>query len=333
MGVVLSTTDLAVGYRKGKRTTTVLGGLNLHLHEATLVSLLGANGAGKSTLLRTLSGVQPPVSGIVRIGGKDIAEYKHSELSRLVSIVTTDRTFAGGLTVEELVGLGRQPHTGFLGRLGYEDRRVIADAIEAVGMGYKYHSSIAELSDGERQKVMIAKALAQEAPLIILDEPTAFLDVASRIEVMQLLHDLSRSAGKSILMSTHDVAQAMAMSDRLWLLGANGRVADSVTEDAVFGGLMDGLFKSSSIRFDGISGDYTYVSGSGKCVSVSGSSPDLVHWCENALARNGFRISASADLKVVINGIGEIIIATAGFEEKVVSVGQLLSLLKEKGFM
>ena len=247
---MLSTIELSVGYRNGNRVNEVLGLLNLSLYAGELVCLLGANGIGKSTLLRTISGIQPALRGTIEINGRDLTDYSSKELSKLIGIVYTDRTLAGALTVEELVSLGRQPYTGFFGRLDAEDRQVVADAIESVGMSHKTHDYVATLSDGERQKAMIARALAQETPIIILDEPTAFLDVASRIETMQLLRQLAQSQQKAILLSTHDVGLSLPLTDRLWLVTADSTVIEGTTKQLIADGTLNNLFPGRNVAFD-----------------------------------------------------------------------------------
>ncbi len=247
---MLSTIDLAVGYRNGKRVTEVLTHLDVSLYVGELVCLLGANGIGKSTLLRTISGVQPALRGTIEINGRDLTDYSSKDLSKLIGIVYTDRTLAGALTVEELVSLGRQPYTGFFGRLDADDRQVVADAIESVGMSHKTHDYVATLSDGERQKAMIARALAQETPIIILDEPTAFLDVASRIETMQLLRQLAQSQQKAVLLSTHDVGLSLPLTDRLWLVTADSTVVEGTTSKFISDGTLNNLFPGRNVAFD-----------------------------------------------------------------------------------
>ncbi len=247
---MLTTKNLAVGYSNGKRITEVLTHLNVSLYAGELVCLLGANGIGKSTLLRTISGVQSALKGMIEIKGCDLTAYSSKELSRLVGIVYTDRTLAGALTVEELVSLGRQPYTGFFGRLDEDDRRVVVDAIESVGMSHKAHDYVATLSDGERQKAMIARALAQETPIIILDEPTAFLDVASRIETMQLLRQLAQSQQKAVLLSTHDVGLSLPLTDRLWLVTNDSTVIEGTTQQFIDNGAFNDLFPNRNVAFD-----------------------------------------------------------------------------------
>ena len=222
---------LGIGYRNGKSITTVHKGLDFRLRCGELTCLLGANGAGKSTLLRTLAAAQPPLDGELTLLGKPISGYSERERSRTIGVVLTDKTQTGGLTVYELVALGRQPHTGFFGRLHHTDKEIIEHALYAVGILNKARRYMAELSDGERQKAMIAKALVQECPLILLDEPTAFLDVVSRIEIMTLLHRLAAEEKKAILLSTHDIEQALVLSDRLWLLTRSNGLECGVTED------------------------------------------------------------------------------------------------------
>ena len=212
----------------------------------------------------------------------------------------TDKTFAGGLSVYELVGLGRQPHTGFFGRLSKEDKRIIEEAMENVGIAHKARSYTAELSDGERQKVMIAKALVQECPLILLDEPTAFLDVVSRIEIMHLLHRLAVEQQKAILLSTHDIEQALVLSDKLWLLSKEHGLQTGVTEDIILNHQMENLFDRKDIRFDYDHGVYYPLANGEKEIFVSSEDPTLLHWAINALNRQGYQcVSHDCDTRLV----------------------------------
>ena len=199
----ITTNRLTVGYR-GHR---VVEDISLSLPCGRLVCLLGPNGAGKSTLLRTLCGFQPPIEGTVTISGNDITTMSAAEVARLVSVVLTDRPLTPSLTAAEMVGMGRAPYTGFWGRLSDDDRRLVSEAMQTVG--------IDSLSDGELQKVMIAKALAQHTPVIVLDEPTAFLDYPSKVAVMKTLARLAHDEGKTILMSTHDLELAAQLGDEL----------------------------------------------------------------------------------------------------------------------
>lgn len=207
----ITTNRLTVGYR-GHR---VVEDISLSLPCGRLVCLLGPNGVGKSTLLRTLCGFQPPIEGTVTISGSDITTMSAAEVARLVSVVLTDRPLTPSLTVAEMVGMGRAPYTGFWGRLSDDDRRLVSEAMQTVGIAPLATRRMGRLSDGERQKVMIAKALAQHTPVIVLDEPTAFLDYPSKVAVMKTLARLAHDEGKTILMSTHDLELAAQLGDEL----------------------------------------------------------------------------------------------------------------------
>ena len=253
---VITATDLCIGYRTHKEEKKVHEHLSFELYPGELTSLLGANGAGKSPLLRTQSASQPSLAGDLQLLGKPLQQYSEKERSRTIGVVLTDKTQAGGLTVYELVALGRQPHTGFFGRLHPKDHLIIKEALDAVGIAHKAESYTAELSDGERQNVMIAKALVQECPLIILDEPTAFLDVVSRIEIMTLLHHIATAQNKAILLSTHDIEQALVLADCLWLLRKGHGMRSGITEDLILNGELDTLFDRKEICFDRAHGSY-----------------------------------------------------------------------------
>jgi iron complex transport system ATP-binding protein len=255
---IFTTRDLAVGYRNGKNEVTLLKDLNLSLAKGKLVALLGQNGAGKSTLLRALTCDEKPLSGTIQVNGRNLAEMSQKERSRIIGLVSTDRIQAGALTVTELVGLGRQPHTGFLGRLDDEDHEIVRQAMEDSGIISKAGEYIASLSDGERQKAMIARALAQQTPIIILDEPTAFLDVASRIETMRLLQTLAHERGKAVLLSSHDISQSLMLADELWLITTDRQVVTGTTPELVASGAMNRLFTNRSIHFNNQILDYSF---------------------------------------------------------------------------
>lgn len=216
--------DLSIGYRTKHSVKCVAEGISDSIRSGELTCLLGENGAGKSTLLRTLSGFLPPISGEIILLGKPLHSYSERELATVIGVVLTERTNLQNMTVEELVGMGRSPYTGFWGRLSVEDRRKVEEALALVGIFALRGRMVQTLSDGERQKVMIAKALAQETPVIFLDEPTAFLDYPSKVEVLHLLGRLSREMGKTIFLSTHDLELALRVADRVWLMSRQGGV-------------------------------------------------------------------------------------------------------------
>lgn len=212
-------TDLSVGYRHRAVTSE----LTFRLTGGTLTALVGPNGMGKSTLLRTLAGVQPPLSGAVTLVADGVehrlTDLTRRQLSRWISVVLTDRVEVENVTVEDVVGFGRMPYTGYFGRLGDEDRRIVAEALRMTGLMPLSRRMVGTLSDGERQKMMIAKALAQQTPVVLLDEPTAFLDYPSKVEMMKLLRSLAHDMGKMIVLSTHDLNLAVRLADRLLTFG------------------------------------------------------------------------------------------------------------------
>ena len=209
--------NLSTGYG----SHVVMQGINAELRQGELVSLLGPNGVGKSTLLRTLSAFQPALAGDIRIDGRPLSQLSIRERSRLIGVVLTEKPDIQNMTVFELVGLGRSPYTGFWGRLNDEDKEVVKESLRLVGIESLQDRLIQTLSDGERQKTMIAKALAQQTPVIYLDEPTAFLDYPSKVEMLTLLRHLARETGKTIFLSTHDMELALQIADELWLMTAH----------------------------------------------------------------------------------------------------------------
>ena len=216
--------DLSIGYTQKGNEKVVAQGLNAAINSGELTCLLGCNGIGKSTLLRTLSAFQPALGGELRITNyelRSLTSFTDKELSRLIGIVLTEKPDVRNMTTEDLVGMGRSPYTGFWGTLTADDRQIAAEAIGMVGIESLRGRMIHTLSDGERQKVMIAKTLAQQTPIIYLDEPTAFLDYPSKVEMMQLLRRLAHEQQKTIFLSTHDVELALQLADRLWLMEPN----------------------------------------------------------------------------------------------------------------
>jgi iron complex transport system ATP-binding protein len=284
---VIETSALSIGYaRKGKQPAVVHRSLDLQLFPGELTGLLGLNGVGKSTLLRTLCGFQPALGGEIRIMNKPLASYSQSELSRTIGVVLTEKTNAGGITVYDLVALGRHPYTGFFGQLKKEDHAVVEASLEATGIAHKANRFVSELSDGERQKAMIAKALAQQCPVIILDEPNAFLDVISRIEMMALLHRLAAEQGKAILLSAHDLDLALQMSDCIWLQTKERPMVCGAPEDLALDGELERFLNTENIVFDRSNGKLNALAPSVP-VGVEGEA-DSVYWIGNALIRNGY---------------------------------------------
>lgn len=242
--------DLSIGYVSKNDVKVVAQHITATIYSGELTCLLGANGVGKSTLLRTLSAFQPKLEGKIFIEGKEIDEFTDKQLSHVISVVLTEKPDIRNMTVEELVGLGRSPYTGFWGTLTKDDKAIVNRAIHLVGIDALQGRMIQTLSDGERQKVMIAKALAQETPVIYLDEPTAFLDYPSKVEMMQLLFKLSRETDKTIFLSTHDLELALQIADKLWLMDKQNGVKIGAPEDLSLDGSLASFFARKGIVFD-----------------------------------------------------------------------------------
>ncbi len=248
MSSTISIINLTTGYKAKKGNAEVSRHLTASLSPNQLTCILGPNGAGKSTLLRTLCGFQSPLSGSVQIKGREVESYTKSELSKLVSVVLTDNSGVKDMTAWDVVGMGRSPYTGFWGRLSLHDEKVIAGSMSLVGIEWLKDRKMHTLSDGECQKVMIAKALAQETPIIILDEPTAYLDYPSKIQMMLLLKELARSLQKTIFLSTHDLEHALQIADCIWLLDKEQGFTTGTPYDLCKDGSIERYFSRKGIE-------------------------------------------------------------------------------------
>ncbi|MFI3289532.1 MAG: ABC transporter ATP-binding protein [Rikenellaceae bacterium] len=281
--------SLTIGYRQKKGYKHVAESINATVYSGELTCLLGANGVGKSTLLRTMTANQPMIGGEVYYLGKKLSSYTPKMLSSIISIVLTDRVAIKNLSVSDLVGMGRSPYTGFWGNISVADRKIIDDSIEMVGISHLKRRMIHTLSDGERQKVMIAKALAQQTPIILLDEPTAFLDFPSKVEMMQLLHRLSRQTGKTIFLSTHDLDLALQIADRIWLMDGKRGMQMGTPEDLSLDGTLRGFFERKGIAFDPDSGLFRVENISRSEVKMTGKGYRY-QMARKALQRNGIGV-------------------------------------------
>ena len=302
-GKVLQAKDLTIGYpNRGGEPLRVLSGLNLEVHQGQVLCILGPNGSGKSTLLRTLAGIQGALSGKVRVLDHDVNTQNPKKLARLLSIVLTERIEVRNLTVFQLVSMGRYPHNDWLGRLSADDRKIVERSIDQVNLAGFRNRDVDELSDGEQQRVMIARALAQDTPLIILDEPTAHLDLPNRVEIMGLLRDLSTHTGKSFLLSSHDLDLALQSSDWIWLIPKGGPVIQGMPEDLVLNGSFEASFDTSKVRFDPSSGSFQINYLTDKTVFYEGNSITGC-WTIRAMAREGYRMvhDPLAENRIVLN--------------------------------
>jgi iron complex transport system ATP-binding protein len=242
--------NLSIGYPAKHGKKIIAAALNAVIHSGELTCLLGANGAGKSTLLRTLSGFQPKLAGEISIFGKPIESYSGKKLSQTVGIVLTEKPDVRDMTVRDLVGLGRNPYTGFWGKLNAADETIVNESIACLKIEDLSDRSVHTLSDGERQKVMIAKALAQETPVIYLDEPTAFLDFPSKVDIMRFLHFLAVRSGKTIFLATHDLELALQIADKLWLMDRQKGLTVGTPGELRLNGALERFFQCDGAYFD-----------------------------------------------------------------------------------
>lgn len=245
MKTLLHSDGLSVGF-SGR---TLISDVNVQLHAGEVGALIGLNGTGKSTLLRTLSGLHQPLAGTIMANGRPLDAMSSLERARSLSVVLTGKPQAGLLDVRTLVSLGRQPWTGHLGRLTKKDHERIDEAMERTGVSAFAERSLGSLSDGEGQKVLIARALAQDAPVMLLDEPTAFLDLVNRVSVMRLLRDIARTSERAVLLSTHDLTSALQLCDRI-LLVHGGSLWTGTPAEAISSGSLDRAFSAQGMRFD-----------------------------------------------------------------------------------
>ena len=294
----IKVTGLDIGYSDRKHTTVITHDINASLYSRELTCLLGPNGAGKSTLLKTLTAFLPPLKGEILIRERPLDDYSESELSKIIGVVLTERLNINNMSVDELVGMGRSPYTGFWGHMSADDRLIVEESIALVGIEGLRGRMVQTLSDGERQKVMIAKALAQETPVIFLDEPTAFLDYPSKVEIMQLLQTLSRERNKTVFLSTHDLELALQIADKVWLLDKPHGVTIGTPEDLALKGEMTKYFHKDGVTFDIESGLFKIDHRLTDSITLEGKGP-VANMVRKALARHGVSAVAEVILEII----------------------------------
>ncbi|WP_430814876.1 ABC transporter ATP-binding protein [Carboxylicivirga sp. RSCT41] len=287
--ILLQSEDLTVGYNRNTAKEIVLHkNINVQLQQGEFACLLGPNGAGKSTLIKTLSGFIPKINGVVKVKGKELHDYKRNQLAKVVSVVLTERLQMTNMTVFDLVALGRTPYTDFFGTISRQDRQMVLQAINDVGLHGFANRQLVCMSDGERQKAMIAKALVQDTPLIILDEPTAFLDLPSKIEIVQLLKKLAKTKNKGILLSTHDLDLALQLADKIWLIAQGRDLEAGIPEDLVLADGFRRFFEKEGILFDNERGAFKVEQEQLKTIRVVGKGIEY-KWLSHALNRKGYQ--------------------------------------------
>ena len=282
--------NLTIGY---KEQAPLITNQNLQLSQGEFVALVGKNGSGKSSLLRTVANFQPLQKGQIFINNKKHEELSTPDFAKLVSVVLTDKVVMGYTTVFDVVAAGRFPYLGLYGNLKEEDKSVVSKSLELVGMGKYANKPFDNLSDGQQQKVILAKALAQETPYILLDEPMAFLDLPSKMELSHILHDLAKNQGKGILISTHDLDLAIHTCDTMWLLSQQ-QVMVGMPEDLALKGLLGEVFNTNKVSFNAKSGHFEFESKKEKQVKVINIESLDLFWLSKALHRNGYKVSSDA---------------------------------------
>lgn len=293
---LLELRSVTIGYRGHRaQTKAVARNLTATLRSGELVCLLGPNGAGKSTLLRTIAAMSEPLEGQIVYEGRALETYTARELARTLSVVLTQRAAVGTMPVETLVGLGRYPFTDWAGRMVESDRAAVEAAMATTGIQALAQRPFIELSDGEQQKAMIARALAQEPRVMILDEPTAFLDLPRRVELVHLLRRLAHDNGRAVLMSTHELDLALRTADRLWLLSPGGPLVEGAPEDLVMQNALSRVFESEAVGFDDASGAFRVNSRVTARVSLSGAGAALA-WTARALERASYRVETDSQV-------------------------------------
>lgn len=316
--MIIETKNLSIGYNG----VALYSNLNLELKRGSLTAMLGVNGSGKSTLLRTLCGFTSPLSGEIIIDGKPLSLYSKRDLSSLLSVVLTDRISDGGLTVYEVVAIGRYPYTGFFGKLSAKDKEAIERALSDVGIGDMRNRFISELSDGEKQKVMIAKSLAQESKIIILDEPTSFLDLKSRMETISLLRKLCAEKGSTFLLSLHDLELSLSYADNLWILSKNETIYSGQTEEMILSGLVAKAAGKDMI-FDIEKG--VFLSENENSTPIKYFGEDL-KWIKNVISREGFIIdNTKGEISINVKSYNQISVNDEIFS----SISSFTNRLKE----
>jgi iron complex transport system ATP-binding protein len=286
---ILTLESLEIGFVSGRWKKSLLPPLTSSAGQGELIAVIGRNGIGKSTLLRSIAGLQPVISGSLTIGGKEIADYSRKGLAEKVGYVSTEIVRVSNLSVYELAAQGRFPHTNWYGTIDTANHEAVAEALSRAGMTAFSGRMISELSDGERQRAMIAMVLAQDAVIMVMDEPTAFLDIRSRFEILHLLHDLTREKGKTVIFSTHDLDAALSQADKIWLMLEDG-FTEGAPEDLVLSGSIGRLFDESVVSFNSHNGTFLTRNKPGGAIRVAGKG-DQRYWTEKAVIRSGFAVS------------------------------------------
>ncbi|WP_456441852.1 ABC transporter ATP-binding protein [Psychroserpens sp.] len=253
--IILKTENLSIGYKSKKDTSVIANNINIELKQGELIGLVGANGIGKSTLLKTLASIQKPLIGEIYLNEKNLENYSSIELAKTMSLVLTEQLMSKNLSVFELIALGRQPYTNWVGNLSENDISIINKAIDKTNLSDLKYRKCFELSDGQFQKVMIARALVQDTNLIILDEPTTHLDMYHKAYILKLLQKLTKDTNKTILFSSHEIDLAIQLCDTMVVMTTNNVVSNSPC-NLIEKGVFETLFPKDLISFNKTTGSF-----------------------------------------------------------------------------
>nr|WKN36113.1 ABC transporter ATP-binding protein [Tunicatimonas sp. TK19036] len=323
---ILTLQNLRLGYGLQSTHQVVADSLNEAVEAQEMIALIGPNGTGKSTLLRTLAKMQKPLDGTINLLGTNISHLSAKEIARDISVILTDRADVGYIKAADVVAMGRFPHTGWFGFLSDSDRQKIDQAITFTHIEQLLNKSLHQLSDGERQKVMIARALAQDTPLMLLDEPTTHLDIANRVSIIRLLRTLTLNAGKTIIFSTHDIELALQVADRIWLMHDQSLVSGA-PEDMVLTGKLTQVMGSDVAPFDLHTGTFRIQPSGQQIIGLQGSGSSA-YWTQRALERIGYQVRSSAAIMVRVSEEGEWKLSKGEQLCRCHSIEELISILK-----
>lgn len=285
MDVSICTKNLAVGYGKRRKRRIILSDINLLAHSGSLIALVGPNGKGKSTLLKTIAGFIPALEGEIYINNQSLANLSIADRARIISYVGTSHEISRRIRVRELIALGRYQYTNILGSLSDADYEIVHKAMLETKVLHLRDAQVGEISDGEFQRVMIARCLAQDTPIILLDEPTAFLDIANKFEMVEMMRRLVRQKNKTIIFSSHDLPTVIGNADLMWFI-FNKTIIEAIPEELVMTGFMDSFFEHSNVMFDIVKNEFRIKQNPTRWVRIIGE-PAMVSWTEKALLRYG----------------------------------------------
>ena len=295
----LSIENLAIGYAgKTGKLKLLQKNVNEKLTEGDFVCLLGPNGCGKSTLLRVMAGMQVPVNGKILIDNNEIQQLTNEERCKLLSVVLTDNSAVGNITISEIVALGRYGYTNWIGSLGIKDRQIISESLENVSLTEFENRRFDTLSDGEKQRTFIAKGLASDAPLMLLDEPTAHLDIPNKVGILTLLRQLTRNSHRSVLVATHELDLALRLADEIWLMMPDQTIFKGTPEELIASGNLDKVFGNEFLNFNSQTGNFAINTNPVGSVIIEGKG-DNTDMTVQALKRVGFTTKTMKNTKSV----------------------------------